>query len=149
MSNCCSSPDGNNAHPNKIRCPADGNECMEVSVRTIIHHLKTPWSWTPFAAHYFFCDSPGCDVVYFGDDHSVIRKSQLRTAVGVKEPSASSLLCYCFGVTRANFEDDPAVRDFVIRQTSTGACSCETSNPSGRCCLKDFPKPQKPDDNFD
>lgn len=25
-----------------------------------------------------------------------------------------------------------------------GLCSCETSNPSGRCCLKDFPRGEQP-----
>jgi hypothetical protein len=29
----------------------------------------------------------------------------------------------------------------VMAQTKAGLCSCDTSNPSGRCCLKDFPKP--------
>jgi len=50
------------------------------------------------------------------------------------------MLCYCFGVSSADFERNPATRDFVMAQTKANLCSCETSNPSGRCCLKDFPK---------
>jgi hypothetical protein len=113
-----------------------------VPVRTIAHHIKEPWAWVPSAERYYFCDDPDCDVAYFGDDNSVVLKSQLRTRIGVKERTERDLLCYCFGVSRADFERDPAAREFVMAQTRIGACSCETSNPSGRCCLKDFPKPQ-------
>ena len=28
----------------------------------------------------------------------------------------------------------------IVEQTKNARCSCETSNPSGRCCLKVFPK---------
>lgn len=104
------------------------------------HHIRDSASWTGTAGRYFFCDDPACDVVYFGGDGVTIRKSQLRTRVGVKESSADALVCYCFGVTMADALNDPAIRDFVVAQTKRGLCSCETSNPSGRCCLKDFPK---------
>ncbi len=94
----------------------------------------------PTAKRYYFCGEPSCDVAYFGDDNSVILKSQLRTRIGVKEQSGDCLLCYCFGVSKSDFARDPAARDFVVKQTKAGLCSCDTSNPSGRCCLKDFQK---------
>ncbi len=141
MSTCCSLSGGGNAHPDRRRCPVNGREYPEVSARTVAHHIAQAWNWRQTANRYFFCDDPACDVVYFGDDGSTILKSQLRTRVGLKEGSADAPLCYCFGVGKQDFENDPAVRDFVIAQTKAGRCSCETSNPSGRCCLKDFPKP--------
>jgi hypothetical protein len=141
MSNCCSSSSCENTHPKKHRCPANGNEYLEVSARTIAHHIHHAWSWQPTSKRYFFCDDPVCDVVYFGDDGSTILKSQLRTPVGVKKLSNDSLLCYCFGVSKDDFLANPTTKDFVIAQTKAGLCSCDTSNPSGRCCLKDFPKP--------
>lgn len=140
MSNCCSSSSCDSDHPNKGRCPINGLEYFEVSLRTIAHHIKEPWAWTSSAERYYFCDDPDCDVAYFGDDNSVVLKSQLRTRIGVKERTDNDLQCYCFGVSRADFERDTATREFVIAQTKMGACSCEISNPSGRCCLKDFPK---------
>jgi hypothetical protein len=109
-------------------------------VRTISHHIRASWSWEPAAASHYFCDAPECDVVYFGEDGSTFVRSQLRTRVGVKETADDSLLCYCFGVSKADFQHNPATRDYVVAQTKAGHCSCETSNPSGRCCLKDFPK---------
>lgn len=146
MSTCCSSSGCDSAHPKKDRCPVNGLEYSEVSVRTISHHIKAPWAWEPSAEHYYFCDAQDCDVAYFGDDNSVVLKSQLRTRIEVKERAEHDLLCYCFGVSYADFERDPATREFVIAQTKTGVCSCETSNPSGRCCLKDFPKLSKQND---
>jgi hypothetical protein len=56
-------------------------------------------------------------------------------------PNHGDLLCYCFGISREDFKRDPGLRDFVVAKTKAGECSCETKNPSGRCCLKDFPKP--------
>ena len=140
MSDCCSSSSCDTNHPKKHRCPVNEREYLEVSVRTISHHVRDAWNWQPTSHQYFFCDDPSCEVVYFGDDGSTILKSQLRTLVGIKESSDTSLLCYCFGVTKADFSADPATKDFVVAQTKAGQCSCDTSNPSGRCCLKDFHK---------
>lgn len=139
MSDCCFS-ESNDSHPRKLPCPGNGRECAEVSARTIAHHMKASWQWQATATRYFFCDDPACDIVYFGDDGSTIGKAQLRTRVGVKEGADDSLLCYCFGVSRADYRETPGIRDFVVAQTKAGLCSCETSNPSGRCCLKDFPR---------
>jgi Zinc binding domain len=140
MSGCCTHTPGNTVHPRKRRCPLSGMECSEVPRRTILHHLKESWKWSGSATSYYCCDDPECDVVYFGDDGSVILKSQLRTLVGVKETSGDTLLCYCFGVSKADRDNDPLIRDFVVAQTRLGLCSCDTANPSGRCCLKDFPR---------
>lgn len=143
MSDCCPSTDCEASHPRKHRCPANGREYSEVSAKTIAHHIRDSWTWVGDAGRYFFCDDPSCDVVYFGDDGTTILKSQLRTRVGVKEAADNALVCYCFGVTKADALKDPGIRDFVVAQTRQGLCSCDTSNPSGRCCLKDFPAKQQ------
>lgn len=141
MSDCCSSSSCDRAQPKRHRCPVNGREYAEVSARTIAHHIAAAWNWRPTAGRYFFCDDPSCEVVYFGDDGSTILKSQLRTRLGLKDAADEALLCYCFGVSKRDFRDNSATRDFVVAQTKAGRCSCDTSNPSGRCCLKDFPKP--------
>jgi hypothetical protein len=140
MTTYCSSSCCGDVHPKKHHCPVNGHEYSDVVARTIAHHLKNAWDWKPTANRYFFCDDPSCDVVYFGDDGSTILKTELRTSLGVKESSEDALLCYCFGVSKKDFQSAPANRDFVVAQTKAGLCSCETSNPSGRCCLKNFPK---------
>ncbi|MGQ5490679.1 hypothetical protein ACUH78_17670, partial [Thauera sp. ZXT1-4] len=84
VSDCCSSAGHNTTHPKKHSCPINGLEYAEVSARTIAHHIKDAWEWSPTSGRYFFCDDPECDVVYFGEDGSTLLKSQLRTRVGVK-----------------------------------------------------------------
>lgn len=122
MADCCRSACGGSSPANKHACPENVLEYTEVSTRTIIHHLKQPWRWAVTAHRYYFCDNPSCDVVYFGDDGSVIHRDDLRTAVGIKENTASSLLCYCFGVTKADAAKEPSLRDYVIQKTKAGLC---------------------------
>jgi len=143
MSDCCSPDKQPSTHPKHLRCPANGKQCAAVQLRTIAHHLNKPWLKTLKSQAYYFCDDPACDVVYFGQDGSVIKTGELRTRVGQKETTPERTLCYCFGVTYQDAEQDPAIRDFVTTQTKQAACSCDTRNPSGRCCLKDFPLPHR------
>ena len=139
MSDCCSSTNCSISNPQKRRCPVNGNECRSVSSKTIAHHIAQPWAWDGKREAYYFCDDPDCDVVYFSDDDIVITKSRLRTEVGVKSTSEDSLTCYCFGVTKSQ-ASNPDIKQYVIEQTKQGTCSCDSANPSGKCCLKDFPK---------
>ena len=78
--------------------------------------------------------------MYFGQDDSLIKKSDLRTAVGIKDRSDNSLVCYCFGVSVKEATRNPEAKEFVIEKTKKQICECEARNPSGKCCLKDFPK---------
>jgi hypothetical protein len=137
MSDCCHAPSDAKT-PNKRNCPACGRPSAAVAWRTLLHHLAAPWRDLPAEQHYFFCDEPACVVVYFGADGTLIRKTQLRTPVGIKETAGDAPLCYCFGISKADFEHDPALRAFVVAQTRAGQCACDVRNPSGRCCLKDF-----------
>lgn len=138
MSDCCASSCTANNKPKKHCCPVNGKQYTEVAARTIMHHIKNAWQWQNKDQGYYFCEDPACDVVYFGEDDSVILKSQLHTTVGIKESSPDTLLCYCFGVTKADALINPRIKDYVVKMTKEGICSCETSNPSGRCCLKNF-----------
>ena len=114
-----------------------------MSSRTVSHHIKQSWLWEDKGQSYYFCDDPNCDVVYFGLNNSLILKSQIRTTVGVKEQSADAPLCYCYGATKADVLQEKGIREFVIEKTRQGDCSCETSNPSGACCLQYFPNAKR------
>ena len=139
MSDCCSNSCVTGTHRNKYRCPVNGKEYTGVSEKTIMHHIKEPWHWQGKSQSYYFCDDPECDVVYFGKDDSVINKSEVRTHVGIKEKSANSLVCYCFGVTSDEANNNPEAKAFLIEKTKEHVCECEARNPSGKCCLKNFP----------
>jgi hypothetical protein len=142
MSDCCSTSNCE-TNPRKLPCPACSAAGAEIAARTLRLHIRVPWLWSASAGRYFFCEQPDCAVVYFGDDGSLIRKADLRARVGVKEADRDAPLCYCYGVSRADVEREPALRDFVVAATRDGQCACDTRNPSGRCCLKDFPKPKE------
>lgn len=139
MSDCCPTACGHNGTHNTHPCPVNGKEYKGVSVKTVLHHIKAPWVWRGDHQKYYFCDDPECDVVYYGQDDTIIKKSELRTTVGIKEKSDEALVCYCFGITAQEAATNPLARAFVIKETKEHVCECETRNPSGRCCLKDFP----------
>lgn len=140
MSDCCSSNKENLETPKRHTCPKSNKKYGEVSYKTILHHVKEPWKLKLKEQTYYFCGDPNCDVVYFGLDNSMIQKDQLRTQVGIKETSEDALICYCFGVSKLEAKKNEQVKAFVIEQTKHSLCSCTTYNPSGKCCLKDFPK---------
>lgn len=135
---CCNSQN-TTRRSQRYRCPRNGREYRAVPTTTVLHHLKQPWRREIDDHQYYFCTDPACPVIYFTDDDAIFEQDALRTPVGLKAPSPDALICYCFGVTRAE-AGDPATRAFVTQQTRTGNCACEIRNPSGRCCLSDFPK---------
>lgn len=151
MSDCCSSDNastGSNdtctsSAPRKSACPADGSLSSEVKTTTMLHHLKNSWAQTLKEQKYYFCENPECDVVYFGEDDSLFCLDEIREPVGQKQFGPHKVLCYCFGVTQSDYLRNPEIKNFVVAQTRAGSCACDSRNPSGRCCLKDFLKAAK------
>ena len=147
MSDCCgTSGEGEceiESKPKTLKheCPACHQLCLNVQTKTILHNLREAWNYDLSDKHYFFCRTESCDVVYFSDDSNgmTLRKKDLRTSIGIKEQDGNAIICYCFGVNKTKAADKK-IKDFVIAQTKKSNCTCETTNPSGRCCLKDFPK---------
>jgi Zinc binding domain/BFD-like [2Fe-2S] binding domain len=92
---------------------------------------------------YYFCDSSECEVVYFPLDARapLFRRGDLNVRVGAKEAQEPIPVCYCFGFTRKDIEDEIAetgrstVADRIRAEVSAGNCACEVKNPSGKCCL--------------
>ncbi|GAB1392938.1 hypothetical protein MASR1M60_11010 [Rhodocyclaceae bacterium] len=124
---------------NKLPCPRCGGPCADVSPRTIRHHIRQAWQWEEKASRYFYCGTPACVAVYFGDDGSVIEQTQLRIP-DAKRATPDALACHCFGITVRDAEHHPEIRDFALAQTRERECACEVRNPSGRCCLADLAK---------
>ncbi len=143
---CCSSSDvkyKGDTSPKRHACPKNGKEYLQVSFSTVLQHIKKPWNQNFLKqgekTHYF-CSDPDCEVVYFDEKNSIIIKSDLRTLVGIKEPqNDNAMACYCFDITLAEAKSDSKLKQYVINQTKNNFCSCESQNPSGKCCLKDFP----------
>lgn len=154
MDNCCSSGSKKSSAetfcaaeiPEMAYCPADSRSCRRVDLRTILHHLKRPHANRPTTQGYYFCDNQECDVVYFGQDGSVITRHDIRGEVGQKSRGPDRVICYCFGIIEGevlgemDYQSSSSAKEFVIEQTRLHNCACNVRNPSGRCCLKDFPK---------
>lgn len=145
MSDCCGSTKSENrvnekSLPRKVTCPINKQQYIEVSKKTIFQHIKHPWKYSLQEEKYYFCDDINCDVVYFGLQGSIINKQELRALIGKKEQSEETLVCYCFGITKKQANEDKNIKQYVTQQTKENNCACEVRNPSGRCCLKDFTK---------
>lgn len=126
-------------YPQRRLCP----ECHKIgrvlSLKTIKHHVQCPWQHHFIEQGYYFCHNPSCNVVYFGENGHTIEHSALRTPVGIKNPSEEASICYCFGVSRKE-ATNAQIKAYVVQQTKQKHCACNIRNPSGRCCLADFPK---------
>jgi len=145
MSNCCTNKNISSSVSNKHPCPRCNQNGTVVPTSTIYHHLKQPWNWQAQELTYYFCADSECELVYFSEDkgdlkQDVIEQNQLRINVGIKTQADNDLICYCYGVSLAEARQEASIKDFVVNMTKQSSCACETRNPSGRCCLKDFPK---------
>ena len=118
-------------------CPATGLATQPVERSTVRHHVSGEVPETSFG----FCDVPSCEIVYVGANDALIGKAALRTRVGLKESADPIPVCYCFSFTARQITDDvrehgrSTIGDFIRAQVRAGRCACETTNPSGRCCL--------------
>jgi len=141
MSDCCSVKDSSVAPP-VAACPANGARSKQVdqlTVKSLVRQLPLEMPDT----QYYFCETRDCDVVYFAfDSHApIFRRADLLIRVSAKEESAWIPVCYCFGFTRKDIEDEIAetgrstVTDRITAEVTAGRCACEVKNPSGKCCL--------------
>jgi len=140
MPSCCSSPSEKKSKTSKRDCPTCGQQSLSVSLKTMLHHIKQPWTYHFTDEQFYFCPNTGCDVVYFSVTNKIIAQSCIRTYHQDEILLNDELVCFCFGVKKSEATVNKDIKDFVIEQTWQSMCSCEYANPSGRCCLKDFPK---------
>jgi CopZ-like zinc binding protein len=143
LSNCCSIGE-NCAVANVVSCPANGARCKQadmLTVRSLVRQLPLRMPVT----QYYFCEARDCDVVYFALDPQalIFRRADLLVRVGTKEESDPIPVCYCFGFTRKDIENEIAatgrstVAERISAEVKQGNCACEVKNPSGKCCLGD------------
>ncbi len=130
-------------------CPECSKPANTVPETTLKHLLKpTAASAVGSLEHFRFCKTPECDVVYFRGE-TILRQDDLTVSVGLKKGAVPATVCYCFGWTKEKIAKElkeygksSALEDIKVRMGDPG-CSCETLNPSGRCCLGDVSKALK------
>ena len=148
MVNCCTprsvNKDTHIQHP--LDCPCCGRQVKPVQHITLLHQVIAPLNQQLPNEEFFFCANISCDTVYFSKTGTVFDHTKTREGIN-KDLSGNPLtLCYCFDVTLARVLEEikqtgqSASRAFVTEQTKLKNCACGIRNPSGKCCLKDFPK---------
>lgn len=144
MSDCCSVDAKIGATPATLPCPVSSTRSKQVDMLTVRSLVRALPLGMP-NRQYYFCDSPACDVVYFAleVEAPMFRREDLAVRVGVKETADPIPVCYCFGFTRKDIENEIAetgrstVADRIRTEVNAGNCACEVWNPSGKCCLGD------------
>src|SRR5882724_2317054 len=144
MSDCCSVNTKQASVPAMMACPMNGARSRQVdmlTVKSLVRRLPLGMPDT----QYYFCEARDCEVVYFALDPQapVFRRDDLPVRVGAKEKSDPIPVCYCFGFTREEIENEitetgrSTVAERVTAEVKAGNCACEVKNPSGKCCLGD------------
>ena len=150
MSDCCSVNAKTGTMPTILRCTVNGTRSKQVDMLTVKSLVRTLPLGMP-NTQYYFCDASDCDVVYFASevDAPMFRREDLVVRVGAKETADPIPVCYCFGFTRKDIENEIAetgrstVADRIRTEVSAGNCACEVRNPSGKCCLGDVTRTAK------
>ncbi|MBS0266913.1 MAG: hypothetical protein JSS02_33610 [Planctomycetes bacterium] len=119
------------------RCPRCGSPGTVVFENTLRAHL-TAEQLKNLTDSAFFCGQPRCPVVYFDLFDRVVEETAVSTPVYPKNPAAP--LCYCFGLTCEDVEQDLA--EGVVTRTracveraKTADARCGTAAPSGQSCV--------------
>lgn len=123
-------------------CGNPGTPVSAITIGSLVREGRRPLLAT--AEGFSFCHTPDCDVVYFNNDaDEYVEKEDVKVRVGIKEKEDPRPICYCFGWTRKQIEDEiartgksRAVEDITTKIKTLG-CDCQRNNPSGVCCLKD------------
>lgn len=150
MSDCFSVNAKSVSAPQVMTCPVDGARSKQVgllTVKSLVRQLPLGMPNT----QYYFCQAPGCDVVYFPLDPQapLFRRGDLIVRVGSKETADPIPVCYCFGFTRKDIQreiaetGDSTIADRISAEVKAGTCACEVKNPSGKCCLGDVARAAK------
>jgi len=142
MTSCCLVPNREEA-PSVSRCPVCGQPAKKVKRLTVEALLRPAAVPQIGATQYYFCETTACSVVYFpyDDGAALFRQSDLAVRVGLKQTADPVPLCYCFGITQKDVRKEiqetgtsTAVQR-IKTEVQAGNCTCETKNPSGKCCL--------------
>lgn len=141
MTDCCSIHADQTA-PGVLPCPVNGARSKRVD-RLIVRSLARCLPLGMSDAPYYFCEAKDCDVVYFcaSPQMPVFRRKDLLVRVGVKETEDPIPVCYCFGFTRKDIENEiietgsSTIAGRIAGEVKSGNCACEVKNPSGKCCL--------------
>ena len=135
---CCSpKPKGKTACP---QCKEKAKGVLSKTLDSLL--IKDAKAKLETLEGFYYCKTSTCKVVYFKDE-IILTQEDVSVTVGLKEGASPATLCYCFGWSKEKIKEQieasgttNALEDIKAKMENPG-CSCETLNPSGRCCLGD------------
>ena len=133
---CCST---SQRPPATRSCPVSNFRGKPVEWSTVAALAAGP---VPPRQYFWLCEDSDCDVVYFGEDGTLLGTSDVRVIPSFKgSPSQNDLVCYCSLYCRQDIENelntsgDTTIFDRITAEVKAENCACEVRNPSGKCCL--------------
>jgi hypothetical protein len=130
------------------QCPRCGEAGAAID-RITLKALLTPDALRRgIPAHPRYCASAPCPIVYFDAVGEIsFTEAELVVQVYAKHPDDPDVpVCYCFGVNAGLLTDARrarAAREMVAYEVQAGHCACEVKNPKGACCLGDFVRAER------
>ncbi len=122
---CCSA---SNMSKKSKECPHCHSEAEKVQMKTVLSLLKEENQNLEESQELFYCNNHNCDLIYFSENHTFYRKD-LRIDIDDK-------VCFCFDISTDEFkrEGKDKTLDKIRSNMKNIGCSCDTKNPSGKCC---------------
>jgi len=122
-------------------CPLCDHVGQEVPRKVLYQHLDARGILDIFQwKESLVCLNPDCACLYFSDQNWVSHQ-RCNKPVGFKNHQPPRLFCYCFGYTaeeilkRAETGTEKPILDQIGNYLQNGAKLCQSTNPTGRCCL--------------
>ena len=127
---CCNTPQETEVN----LCPACNSKAEVVQKKTVLSLLKDEKHPSIKDQQVYYCSNSSCTLVYFSEDQAFYERD-------LKE-DISHKLCYCFNISRKEIESkgkEEVLKRITANMKRVG-CSCDTKNPSGRCCKSKIEK---------
>ncbi len=143
MADCCSETRLEQPVGNQV-CQTCGEKGKKVELATMRSLTRRDHPLYAELKSGFICTNPDDSTVYyFGENDIIISHNDLVTSYHLKNPDDNQNLCYCFQHSRKAIKEDVSKNghstiELSIREkVKQGVCTCEVSNPKGKCCLGD------------
>ncbi|MCH7763373.1 MAG: hypothetical protein IIB95_06475 [Candidatus Marinimicrobia bacterium] len=144
MSDCCS-VSHTETKSTEIKCPSCDQKGKQVDLLTIRSITRRDFPHYGELTKGFLCLNPDdATVYYFSNLDFIVNQDDVVTDIGFKTNSNTKTVCYCFRHTKHDIIDDylkhgkSNIENDVRQKVKDKQCTCEVSNPKGKCCLGDI-----------